>query len=250
MTTSTTILLFAAGSLRAALSEVARAFDTASGHKVEAKFGPSGLLAAEIASGTPAHVFASANMAHPQALHDAGMSGPVARFARNQLCALVRPELNVTSETLLAILLDPAIELATSTPQADPSGDYAFEVFRKAESLKARVQVTLEQKALKLTGATDSTRPPAGRNVYGWHLAEGRADIFLTYRTNALAARKQYPKLQIVDLPAPLAVGAEYGLTLLNGTPAAARSLADAIMSPAGQAILARHGFAAAAEHD
>ena len=66
--TSLTITLFAAGSLREALSEVARAFEAASGHKVECKFGPSGLLAAEIASGTPAHVFASANMAHPQAL--------------------------------------------------------------------------------------------------------------------------------------------------------------------------------------
>ncbi|MEJ2376395.1 MAG: substrate-binding domain-containing protein [Pseudolabrys sp.] len=66
--TSATIHLFAAGSLREALTDVARAFEAASGHTVESMFGPSGLLAAKIASGTHADLFPSANMAHPQAL--------------------------------------------------------------------------------------------------------------------------------------------------------------------------------------
>ena len=33
----------------------------------------------------------SANMEHPQALAEANKSGPVVLFARNKLCALVRP---------------------------------------------------------------------------------------------------------------------------------------------------------------
>jgi molybdate transport system substrate-binding protein len=60
---------------------------------------------------------------------------------------------------------------------------------------------------------------------YGWHLAEGRADIFLTYRTNALAAQKQDAGPEIVDLPPGLAVGADYGLTVMEGTSSAARNV-------------------------
>jgi molybdate transport system substrate-binding protein len=84
---------------------------------------------------------------------------------------------------------------------------------------------------------------PAGRTVYGWHVSEGRADIFLTYCTNALAAQKENPDQQIVALPDDLAVGADYGLTVMNGAPPAAQRLADFIVSPEGQKILAKHGF-------
>ncbi len=243
MTTSATLHLFAAGSLREALGAVTQAFETASGYKVERKFGPSGLLAAEIASGTPAHVFASANMAHPHALHEAGLSGPVTCFARNTLCALMRPGLPADSARLLEAMLDPAVKLASSTPKADPSGDYAFEVFRKAEALIAGAQATLERKALKLTGGKDSAKPPAGRSLYGWHVAEGRADIFLTYRTNALAAQREHSGQQCVMLPKALAVGADYGLTVMQGAPAGAQALAHYILSASGQTILARYGF-------
>ena len=96
---------------------------------MQAKFGASGLLKDEIAAGAKAEVFASANMEHPQALANAKRSGPVVLFARNRLCALVRPGLAVTRETLLERMLDPQIKLGTSTPKADPSGDYAFEAF-------------------------------------------------------------------------------------------------------------------------
>jgi hypothetical protein len=39
-------------------------------------------------------------------LHDEKKSGPVIRFARNRLCALVKPGLAVDSTTLLARMLD------------------------------------------------------------------------------------------------------------------------------------------------
>jgi ABC-type molybdate transport system substrate-binding protein len=189
-------------------------------------------------------VFASANMEHPQALHDAGKSGPVTRFARNTLCALVKPGFTVTSANLLERMLDANVKLGTSTPKADPSGDYAIEVFRKAEAIKPGTQAILEQKALQLTGSANSAAPPAGRAVYGWHVAEGRADIFLTYCTNALAAQKQNPGQQIVALSDKLSVGADYGLTVIDGAPPAATAFADFIASAEEQKILASHGFA------
>ncbi len=98
-------------------------------------------------------------------------------------------------------MLDPAIKLGTSTPLADPSGDYAVEVFRKAGAIRPGAATTLVRKALQLTGSGNSATPPAGRSPYGWHVAEGRADIFLTYRTNVMAAQAQYPGQQRIDLP-------------------------------------------------
>jgi molybdate transport system substrate-binding protein len=240
-----TVQLYAAGSLKLALTDVAKAYETASGNKVEAKWGASGLLKNEIAAGAKTDIFASANMEHPQALHDAGKSGAVVLFTRNRLCALVKPGLAVDAANLLDRMLDANVKLAASTPKADPSGDYAFEVFAKAEALKPGARAVLEKKALLLVGAADSPVPPAGRTAYGWHVAEGRAEIFLTYCTNALAAQKENPAQQIVALPEKLSVGADYGLTVMNGAPAAAKDFARFIVSPDGQKIMAGHGFAA-----
>ena len=238
------IRLFAAGSLKDALAQVAQAFEAVGGDKVAAKFGPSGLLKDDIAGGAAADVFASANTAHPQALHDAGKAKPVTRFARNTLCALVRPGLDVTPATLLDTMLNPAVKLGTSTPLADPSGDYAFEVFRKAGAIRPGAGSTLTRKARQLTGNITSAAPPTGRSPYGWHVAEGRADIFLTYRTNALAAQAQYPGQQLIELPDALSVGADYGLTVMTNAPDAARRFAAFIVSDQGQEILTQYGFA------
>jgi molybdenum ABC transporter molybdate-binding protein len=240
-----TVLLHAAGSLRAALTEVSLEFEAAGGGKVQAKYGPSGLLRDEIAGGAKAELFASANMEHPRALAAAQKSGPVVLFARNRLCALVKPGLAAGPATLLDQMLDQQIKLGTSTPRADPSGDYAFEVFAKAGRLKPGAKAALEKKALQLTGGSASAAPPQGRSVYGWHVAEGRADIFLTYCTNALAAQKQNPTQQVVQLPDALAVGADYGLTVTATAMPGAYRLAMFILSADGQRVLAKHGFAA-----
>ena len=241
------VMLYAAGSLRTALTEVAVAFEAASGQKVQAKYGASGLLRDEIAGGARAEVFASANMEHPQALAAAGKSGPVVLFARNRLCALVRPGLAVEPATLLDRMLDPNVKLATSTPRADPSGDYAWEVFRKADKLRPGAFAALEKKALQLVGGPNSPTAPPGRALYGMLMAEGKADIFLTYCTNAREAQAQNPGQQVVTLPDELAVGADYGLTVLAGASPQAYQFAMFILSTDGQRILAKHGFAAPA---
>jgi molybdenum ABC transporter molybdate-binding protein len=126
MASAETIRLFAAGSLRAALTEVARTFEVKSGggHKVETEFAASGLLRERIEKGEPAHVFASADVGHPTRLAAAGLAqSKVAVFARNQLCGLAREGLSVTSETLLPTMLDGGVRLGISTPKADPSGE-------------------------------------------------------------------------------------------------------------------------------
>ena len=238
-----TVLLHAAGSLKAALGEVADAFTRDHGGEVERVFGASGLLRERMEEGEAAQVFASANMDHPQMLADTGRAGPVVLFARNQLCALANGDVEVTTDTLLERMLDPEITVGTSTPKADPSGDYAWESFVRAEEVRQGAREVLEGKALTLTGGPESKRPPEGRNTYAWVMDEGQADIFLTYCTNAVIAEREVPSLQIVALPKELAVGADYGLTVLNDAPEEAWKLAFYILSPAGQQILSDHGF-------
>jgi molybdenum ABC transporter molybdate-binding protein len=221
---SESVLLHAAGSLRGALNDVAKAFEAAIGVRVKAKYGPFGTLRDAIAGGERAEVFASANMAHPESLARGGKSGAVVLFARNRLCALVRPGLAATPDTLLDAMLRDDVKLATSTPKADPSGDYAWEVFRKADAQR-----------------------PVGRSPYDWHVAEGRADVFLCYCTAAVVAVRENPGQEVVTLPDTLAVGVDYGLTVLNDAGAAAHRFALFILSATGQGILAQHGFTAPA---
>ena len=246
LATAQDVRVHAAGSLRAALTDTAKAFEAVQpGAKLAFSFGASGLLKDRLMAGEASDVFASANMAHPLALQKAGKAGEVQRFTRNQMCLLVRPGLTVTENSLVGQLLDPALKLGTSTPKADPSGDYAWQVFDRIEQGgQAGAAEALKARALQLTGGPSSPPPPAGRSVYGMLVAEGQADLFVTYCTNAVAARREHPSLQVVDVPPRYNVGADYGVVLFNNAPPQARSYVDFLLSPAGQAVLAKHGFA------
>jgi ABC-type molybdate transport system substrate-binding protein len=237
------VRLYAAGSLRSAFTEVAKSFAVATGTPVAPTFGASGLLRERIEKGEPADVFASADMGHPRRLAASGRAGEVTLFTRNRLCALVASRVSVSSETLLDRMLDPAVKLGTSTPKADPSGDYAFQLFAKAEKLRPGARAALEAKALKLTGGPDSPLPPKGRSVYGMLVERGDADIFLTYCTNALEAVREVPALGMLQIPEALSVGADYGLTVFKGARPGAGRLAEYILATPGQAILSKYGF-------
>jgi molybdate transport system substrate-binding protein len=236
--------LYAAGSLREALTEVARQYEAQTGQKVQLTFGASGLLRERIEKGEPAQVFASADTDHPQRLAQAGGWQAPVLFARNQMCALAAPTLRATSETLLDTLLSPAVRVGTSTPKADPSGDYAWALFRRADAVRPGAYAALDAKALKLSGGPDSPQPPAGRGTYAWLMDEGKADVFLTYCTGAVGAQREVPRLQIVQAPADLQVAASYGLTARQGDAQAAQ-LVQYILSPPAQAVLRRVGFGA-----
>jgi ABC-type molybdate transport system substrate-binding protein len=150
------VQLYAAGSLRAALTGVAKAFSS----KMKSP-------AAHVPTCSPRPTW---NIRKRSSA--AKKSGPVQLFARNRLCAL-DPGLNVNSANLLERMLDPAIKLAISTPKADPSGDYALEVFAKAESIKSGAQSRPGREG----GATHRQRrqrPATGRPQCLWLARRGR----------------------------------------------------------------------------
>lgn len=241
------VKVLAAGSLRAALTDAARAFEaTAAGRTVELGFGASGLLKDRLLAGERADVFASANMEHPQALAAAGKAAAPQAFASNRLCALGGAGFQATPDTLVDRLLDPAVRVGTSTPKADPAGDYAFAMFERIErSGRAGAQKTLADKALQLTGGPNSPPPPKDRNAYGAVMAAGQADVFITYCTNVVVAQREEPALRRIEVPDAVNVAARYGVTVLNGAGEPARQFVQFLLSPAGQGVLARHGFAA-----
>lgn len=239
------VQVYAAGSLREAFTDIAGLHQARTGQPVALTFGASGLLRGRIEQGEPAQVFASADTDHPQRLAArGGWSEPVV-FTRNALCALTSENIQATPETLLATLLRPEVRLGTSTPKADPSGDYAWALFRRAEQAQPGAFAVLDAKALQLTGGANSPKPPTGRGTYAWVMDERQADVFLTYCTNAVAAQAEVPRLRVVALPPQLRVGAAYGLTVRNDAPPAAKDFAQTLLQPAAQAVLRRLGFAA-----
>ena len=240
---STPLQVYSAGSLREALSTIAADYEARSGQKVVLTFGASGLLRQRIEQGEGAQVFASADTEHPQRLATRGGWLAPQVFTRNSLCALTAAHLSVTPDTLLATLLRADVRVGTSTPKADPAGDYAWALFRRAETVRAGSYAALDTKALQLTGGPNSPKAPAGRGTYAWVMDQGQADVFLTYCTNAVAAQQEVPRLKIVQVPPELQVGAAYGLTLRSDAPPAARAFVAHVLSDPGQAVLQRYGF-------
>lgn len=239
------VQVYAAGSLRDALTEIARDHEARTGQKIVLTFAASGLLRERIEQGAPAQVFASADTKHPQRLANQGQWQAPVVFTRNTLCALAQGTVAVTPDILLSTMLQPQVRLGISTPKADPAGDYAWALFQKADALQAGAAARLETKALQLTGGAQSAQAPADRNTYAWVMEQNRADVFLTYCTNAVAARAEVPSLQVVAVPEALQVGAAYGLTVRAGAPAQAQAFAQAVLQPPAQAVFRRLGFVA-----
>lgn len=240
---TTPIPVAAAGSLREALTEIARTYEAKTGQKIELTFAASGLIREGLEKGGAAQVFASADMGNPKKLSDSGAWAAPQVFARNELCALAQANIDIKTERLLDVLLDPAVRLGTSTPKADPSGDYAWALFRKAEALRPSAYATLDRKAMQLTGGPASPKAPAGRGTYAWIIDEGQADVFLTYCTNAVSSQREVPRLRVVQIPSTLQVSADYGLTVRRDAHPAAQAFAASLLAPEAQAVFSKYGF-------
>jgi molybdenum ABC transporter molybdate-binding protein len=237
------VQVYAAGSLREAMTKIASQYQQLTGLKIGLTFGASGLLRERIEKGEPASVFASADILNPKRLADAGSWAAPVVFVRNSMCALVSEKVVAEPSTLLSVMLKPEVRVGTSTPKSDPSGDYAWALFEKAEVVQAGAFKVLDAKALKLTGAANSPQSPVGRLFYAWVIDEGQADVFLTYCTNAVAAQNEVRRLKVVKMPPQLQVGAAYALTVSKSASPVAMAFADFLLEAPAQAIFNSLGF-------
>lgn len=237
------VTLYAAGSLRGALSEVADSFTQEYGITVKSEFASSGSLRERLENGENADVFASADTGNVIALSQKNLSGTVEKFASNPMYAIATSNLLLTSDNLLDQLLNPEIKLGTAVPVRDPLGDYTQEIFRKADQVRPGSFEILDTKAVRLIGTLPPERNSPGGSIVYYLEDTNQADIYPVYYTSALSAVQISPNLQIVPLPDNLAVRADYGLTVLKDANPYGEKLAQYILSPTGQNILAKYGF-------
>jgi molybdate transport system substrate-binding protein len=237
------LVLFGAGSLREVMTQIAADYRATRGVNVRTDFGPSGLMRERIERGEKVDVFASADIGHPQKLQRDGRATVVAMFTRNTLCAVALPHVGVTTANLLDRLLDPGVKLGTSTPKADPAGDYTWTMFRLAEKLKPGSFAILDQKAQQIVGGTLPSASGGSSDAAIAALRDGVVDVHLGYCTSARLRMSQLPELQLVEIPEALRVGPEYGLALVKGARPVATDLMLYILSLDGQATLKRFGF-------
>jgi ABC-type molybdate transport system substrate-binding protein len=237
------IRVMAAGSLKDVFTAIFADYTKQNGSGFAPVFGPSGVLRERLQNGGAFDVFASAALPHAQALTEAGVSGPSVLFVRNALCVVTEADSALDTGNLVETLLKPDIKIGTSTPVADPAGDYTWEVFRKVDGLRPGAFDTLSKKAQQLFGGPTTTALVNGRPRYLVALDEHQIDLFFIYCSSAQSIVHDSVKYKSVALPPELTVGSEYGLTVSRKAQSGATDFAMYLLSPQGQAKLRVFGF-------
>ncbi len=178
--------MMAAGSLKDALTAAFADYGKQHGATFAPVWGPSGVLRERLQKGEAFDVFASAALPHAQALTDAGISGASVMFARNALCIVTSAGRPLDGNNLVETLLKPGVRIGTSTPGADPGGDYTWELFHRIEAGGAAGAFEiLSKKAQQLFGGATTAAPVDGRHRLLAALDDGKIDLFVYYCSSA-----------------------------------------------------------------
>lgn len=219
----------AASSLTNAFREIARDYQAAhTGVKVQLNFGGSGALLQQIAKGAPVDLFASADQETMDRAERQGLIASDTRqdFARNALVLIV-PHDSVLPLTRLADLTRPGIErIAIGNPASVPVGRYSRQAL-ESEQLWEVLQSRLIN--------TQNVRQALD------YVARGEVQAGFVYATDAAVM----PDTVRVAFAVPLAATISYPIAVTRDAAQAdeARRFLAYLRSPAGQALLARHGF-------
>lgn len=219
----------AAASLTGAFREIAHHYEAANPDvRVLLNFGGSGALLQQIAMGAPVDVLATADEDTMDLAAGRGLIEPVTRrdFAGNTL-VLVVPRATQLPLTRLADLSQPAVKaIALGNPASVPVGRYALRALQAAGLWPA-----LQGKMIN----TQSVRQSLD------YVARGEVSAGFVYHTDALNMAERVR----VAFTVPLAPPVRYPVARVRGSlrGAEAQRFIDYLLSPAGQAVLVRHGF-------
>lgn len=239
--------IYAAGSLRAVVNEAAQAVQADFNIEVKPTFGSSGTLRERIEKGEAPDLFLSADLASPRKLQAQGRTFvPVAVFARNRMCVVAPAAAGVTAVNMVQRMLAKGARLKTSTPVADPSGDYAWAIFDRIDVVRPGAGRLLKEKAEASMGVTAS-QPSPTQHPYAALFAAKQIDIAITYCSGTAAMRKDLPELRSFEVPSQFDPHPVDGMALLSNKPEALR-VALFLFSEKGQAIIAQEGLVPLAE--
>lgn len=235
------LTVYGAGSLREAVTEIARQFGSRFGVEIRTEFGPSGRMRERIEHGEKVDVFASADIGHARTLVEQGRASVFAMFARNTLCVLAPAPVGLTDQTILPRLLDKATRIGISRPKVDPLGDYTVKLFDRVARDRAGADQDLMARSTVIELPAGS--PPQSGDAMIDALQTGRVDLAIVYCSGRGRYQRLMPELVLTPLPQALQVGPEYALAVLKDVGPAAAAFALYMLSPEGQAIFAQAAF-------
>jgi molybdate transport system substrate-binding protein len=221
---SGTLTVLAAASLTEAFTQIGKDFEAKNpGSTVSFSFGSSATLATQIVQGAPADVFAAASPATMKIVNDAGAANPPTSFASNTLqVAVVKG--NPHKIEGLNDFADSGKRIALCAPQV-PCGSAAIKVFAAAKIVPQ--PDTLEQDVKAVLQKVSSDEVDAG----------------LVYKTDVIAAAET---VDGIEFPHAQQAVNRYPIAALKDSknPDEAQAFVDYVLSPQGQAVLERAGFA------
>jgi molybdate transport system substrate-binding protein len=226
------VTVFAAASLREAMDEQAKRFESTAGSKVIVAYGGSNALARQIEAGAPAEVFISADEDWMDYLDRRRLLVPGTRsnLLSNEL-VLIAP-----ARSSAALRIAPGFGLATvlrneklamANPDSVPAGKYG-----KGALESLGVWKSVEKQVVR----TDNVRAALAL------VARGEAAFGIVYKTDALAERS----VRIVDtFPEETHAPIVYPAALVApGKSPVAKALLDFLRSGAARPIWEKYGFA------
>jgi molybdate transport system substrate-binding protein len=230
-----TLNVFAAASLTDAFGEIAAEFEQmVPNSTITLNFAGSQVLRSQIEFGAQADVFASADYRNMNALVDAGLvkSTAVKPFLANQL-ALITPLDNPQQIDSLADVAADGVKIVLAAPDV-PAGAY---------TLRALAELTDSAEIEQKIRANVVSEELNVRQVLA-KIKLGEADAGFVYVSDAVAVGEE--AVNVI----PLSVSAEtrpvYPIAVLEDSPSTelAQKFVDFVLSPQGQAILGKWGFA------
>jgi len=223
------VTVSAAASLTNAFKEIGAAFEKEhAGDKMLFNFAASDPLVQQIAKGAPVDVFASADQDAMDKADSLKLLAPGSRknFASNSL-VLIAPHGGKAPVKGVADVAQAGVARITiGNPASVPVGRYT-----KAALEHAKLWAAVEPKLI--LGA--SVRQCLD------YVARGEVDAGFVYATDAAIVKDKVTVVATVPTETPVT----YPIAVIATGPQAAlgRKFADYVLSPAGQAVLAKHGF-------
>jgi molybdate transport system substrate-binding protein len=231
------LTVFTAASLTDAFKEMAAEIEQANpGTKLTFNFAGSPTLRTQLAQGARADVFASADEPNMHgAEKDGTISGEPQIFARNLLVVVV-PAKNPAGIHTLQDLAKPKVKLVLTNKDV-PVGNYARQALEKLSQDPGYGPDFAKRVLTNLVSEETNVKQVASK------VQLGEADAGIVYSTDVTPPLRA--AVQVIQIPPEFNVIAKYPIAAVKGArnEAGARAFIAHVLSPAGQAILARHGF-------